>query len=125
METTEILVVSIGSEPGEGEGTSEVEGEGRWPVVARLAPSITIYRADAKHLPELSTHGRLAIARSPQGEITSSGDYTLLRQLDATAGLFVEAWKAAGPRKQSSRPGDGRNWGDPEFQPPDQNPNGV
>ncbi|MFI8536125.1 hypothetical protein ACIGMX_38475 [Streptomyces aquilus] len=124
MESAEILVVSIGSDPCEGDAKSEVKDEARWPVVARLPPSITVFRADATHLPELSAHGRLALARSPQGEITSSGDDTLLHQLDETARLFVEAWKA-GPRNKSSRPGDGRNWGDPEFQPPDHNPNGV
>ncbi|MFD8005280.1 hypothetical protein [Streptomyces mirabilis] len=116
METTEILVVSLGSDP--------AEGEVRWPIVTRVPPSIAVFRADTHHLPELSAHGRLALARSPQGEITSSGDDTLVRQLDESARLFVEAWRA-GPSKQPPRPGDGRNWGDPEFQPPDQNPNGV
>lgn len=114
MESTEILVV------GDDGGTGEV----RWPVVARVPPWITVFRANAESLRELSGGGRLAIARSPRGEITSMGDDAIVHRLDEGALLFIEAWKSGLTRK-SPRRGDGRNWGDPEFRPPDQKPNGV
>ncbi|MGQ4390655.1 hypothetical protein [Streptomyces sp. SAS_270] len=78
----------------------------------------------AEHLRELSGGGRLALARSPHGEITSMGDEAVVRQVDERALLFIEAWKS-GPTGKSPRRGEGRNWGDPEFRAPDQNPNGV
>ncbi|MGW7729022.1 hypothetical protein [Streptomyces canus] len=124
MDDTEILVV------GRARGAGAVES--RLAVVARVPPWITVFRVSAEdvagvagvaeHLRELSGDGCLALARSPHGEITSMGDETVVRQIDEHALLFIEAWKS-GPRK-SPRQGEGRNWGDPEFRPPDQ-PNGV
>jgi hypothetical protein len=121
MDDTEILVV------GQARGAGAVEN--RLPVVARVPPWITVFRVSAEdvasvaeHLRELSGDGCLALARSPRGEITSTGDETVVRHVDEHALLFIEAWKS-GPRK-SPRQGEGRNWGDPEFRPPDQ-PNGV
>jgi len=120
MDDTEILVV------GEARGGGTVEG--RWPVVARVPPWITVFRVSAddpaEHLRELSGDGRLALARSPHGEITSMGDEAVVRLVDDRALLFIEAWKS-GPSRKSSRLGEGRNWGDPDFRPPDLNPNGV
>ena len=124
MDGTEILVV------GESRGGGALEG--RWPVVARVPPWITVFRVNAdepaehlaEHLRELSGDGRLALARSPHGEITSMGDEAVVRQVDEHALLFIEAWKS-GPSRKSSRLGEGRNWGDPDFRPPDLNPNGV
>ena len=113
MDSAEILVV----------GDDSGAGQVRWPVVARVPPWITVFRAGVENLAELAAGGRLALARSPRGEITSMGDESLVDQLDEGALLFLEAWKS-GPTKTSPRPGDGRTWGDPEFRPPDRKPNG-
>ena len=109
MTAVEILAVDL-----------EPDWSARWPLVASVPPRITVHRADPAALDQIAAHARLALLRD--GERTERrGDPEVLDQLEPAERLFVEAWTAAGGPKPG-RPGEGRSWDSPGFQPPDRPP---
>jgi hypothetical protein len=89
----------------------------RWPVLATVAPDVVVLRAEAKDLPAIARHARLAMARLPDGGTRTLGDERALDGLDDGARLFVRAWRAR-PLEKPERVGEGASWDASGFEPP-------
>ena len=97
-------------------GSAAPTGQGR--VVGRLDPHVIVVQAPPDELAALARTGRFAIMRFPGGRTQAHGDEGVLDQLDDSARLFVDAWRAR-PHEKPDRPGQGLAWDAPGFQPPD------
>jgi hypothetical protein len=110
MTVGEVLVVDY--------GPAEDDAAPSWPVIAQAPPRVMVLRADTDQLDEIGRQARLAMARSPEGEVRVVGDEDALSELDEGAGLFVAGWRARAIDKPD-RPGEGLPWDQPGFEPPD------
>ena len=91
------------------------------PVVAELPPRIVVVQADESQIPALAERADLLVHRRPDGSTSLLGDRAVLDDLDASAQLFLRAWRQQ-PVSKPNRPGDGLAWDHPGFTPPDRPP---
>lgn len=95
------------------------EWSARLRVVATAPPRVVVFEMDPRVLDEVLGHATsVAIVRRPDGTTELHGDARVIDELDDGARLFVEAWRASRTAKRD-RPGEGRSWDSPDFEPPD------
>lgn len=92
-----------------------------WPTVAEVTPRVVVIRAGAAELDRVGARSRLAFARRADGSHVTSGDLSVLDDLDDGTRLFVDGWLDR-PLEKPGRPGEGASWDAAGFTPPDRPP---
>ena len=98
---------------------ADAESSARLRLVATAPPRVVVFEVDPGLLDDVVAEShRLVIVRNSDGTTETYGDASVLDELDDSARLFVEAWRA--PRgAKTERRGEGQSWDSPGFEPPD------
>lgn len=83
------------------------------PVSQEISSRVRIVRMEEQQAEELRTIGGVYIIEG--GALPAE----LMSSLTGTEKLFAKAWLSNAAQSRKIRPGDGADWDDPNFQPPD------